>query len=45
MSDKEIMEYKSENGLYNATSNTELVLVAIAVELHRIANALEDQDK
>lgn len=45
MSDKEIMEYKSKNGLSGATSNAEKALVAIAVELHRIANALENQGK
>lgn len=45
MSDKEILEYKRKNGLYNATSNAELALAAIAVELHRIANALENQAK
>lgn len=45
MSDKEIMEYKSKNQLTSATSNSELALVAIAVELHRIANALENQEK
>lgn len=45
MSDKEIMEYKRENGLDGATSNSEKALVAIAVELHRIANALEAQNE
>lgn len=43
MSEKEIMEYKIKNGLSSATSNAEKALVAIAVELHRIANALEEQ--
>lgn len=45
MSDKEIMEYKSKNGFTTATSNAEKALAAIAVELHRIANALENQEK
>lgn len=44
MTEKEIMEYKKNNGLNTVSSNVEMALVAIAVELHRIANALEEKE-
>lgn len=45
MTDKEIMDYKTANELDTAFSNSEKALVAIAVELHRIANALEAKNE
>ena len=45
MTEKEIADYKKSSDLDTATSNAEKALVAIALELHRIANALETKDK